>query len=124
MLATSIYSGPNLPGSEAIRTAFADRVTVATRRLGHPLCAGLDPHLDRLPPLFRRGGMAPEAPETAAAVEAFCLAILDRLAGRVAIVKPQIAFFERLGWRGMRALDGVAAAARSAGTGRCRPCPG
>jgi orotidine-5'-phosphate decarboxylase len=85
---------------------------VATRRLGHPLCAGLDPHLDRFPPLFRRGGMAPEAPGTAEAIEAFCLAMLDRLAGRVAIVKPQVAFFERLGWRGMRVLEGVAAAAR------------
>ena len=106
-----------------IQKAFADRVTVATRRLGHPLCVGLDPHLDRFPPLFRRGGMAPEAPETAAAVEAFCLAMLDRLAGRVAIVKPQIAFFERLGWRGMQVLEGVVAAARetgSAGSPRCQ----
>jgi len=94
-----------------IQKAFADRVTVAMRRLGHPLCAGLDPHLDRFPPLFRRGGMAPRAPETAAAVEAFCLAMLDRLAGRVAVVKPQIAFFERLGWRGMQVLEGVVAAA-------------
>ena len=59
--------------------------------------------------------MAPAAPETAAAVESFCLAVLDRLAGRVAIVKPQIAFFERLGWRGMQALDGVVAAARERG---------
>jgi orotidine-5'-phosphate decarboxylase len=59
--------------------------------------------------------MAPGAPETAAAVESFCLAMLDRLAGRVAIVKPQIAFFERLGWRGMRALDGVVAVARERG---------
>ena len=59
--------------------------------------------------------MAPEAPETAAAVETFCLAMLDRLAGRVAIVKPQIAFFERLGWRGMQVLDGVVAAARERG---------
>jgi orotidine-5'-phosphate decarboxylase len=112
---TSIYSGPNLPGSEAIQKAFADRVTVATRRLGHPLCAGLDPHLDRFPPLFRRGGMAPEAPETAAAVESFCLAMLDRLAGRVAVVKPQIAFFERLGWRGLQVLERVAAGARERG---------
>ena len=95
-----------------IQKAFADRVTLATRRLGHPLCVGLDPHLDRFPPLFRRGGMVPEAPETAAAVESFCLAMLDRLAGRVAVVKPQIAFFERLGWRGMRVLEAVAAAAR------------
>jgi orotidine-5'-phosphate decarboxylase len=56
--------------------------------------------------------MAPEAPGTAAAVQAFCLAVLDRLAGRVAIVKPQIAFFERLGWRGMQALEAVVAGAR------------
>jgi orotidine-5'-phosphate decarboxylase len=85
---------------------------VATRRLGHPLCVGLDPHLDRFPSLFRRGVLAPGAPETAAAVESFCLAILDRLAGRVAIVKPQIAFFERLGWRGIQALGEVSGAAR------------
>jgi orotidine-5'-phosphate decarboxylase len=115
MLAVSIYSGPDPPGSEIIRTAFADRLIVATRRLGHPLCVGLDPHLDRFPPLFCRGGMAPAAPETAAAVESFCLAMMDRLAGRVAIVKPQIAFFERLGWRGMQALDGVVATARERG---------
>jgi orotidine-5'-phosphate decarboxylase len=56
--------------------------------------------------------MAPEAPGTAAAVQAFCLAVLDRLEGRVAIVKPQIAFFERLGWRGMQALEAVVAGAR------------
>jgi orotidine-5'-phosphate decarboxylase len=56
--------------------------------------------------------MAPGAPETAASVEAFCLAMLDRLAGRVAIVKPQVAFFERLGWKGMQVLERVAAAAR------------
>ena len=59
--------------------------------------------------------MAPEAPETAAAVQAFCVAVLDRLAGRVAVVKPQVAFFERLGWRGVQALDGVVAAARERG---------
>ena len=29
---------------------------------------------------------------------------LDRLVGRVAVIKPQIAFFEQLGWRGMRVL--------------------
>jgi len=85
------------------------------RALGHPLCAGLDPHLDRIPPLFRSGSMAPGAPETAAAVEAFCVAVLDRLAGRVAVVKPQIAFFERLGWRGLQALETVIRAARERG---------
>lgn len=93
-------------------TAFADRLTERVRALGHPLCAGLDPHLERIPPLFRSGSMEPAAPETAAAVERFCVAVLDRLAGRVAVVKPQAAFFERLGWPGVRALCAVMRAAR------------
>ncbi len=36
---------------------FGDRVIERTRTLGHPLCVGLDPYLDRIPSLFRRGGM-------------------------------------------------------------------
>ena len=35
------------------------------------------------------------------------LAFVDLLAGRTAIVKPQIAFFEQLGWRGLRVLERV-----------------
>ncbi len=91
---------------------FADRLTQRLRRLGHPLCVGLDPHLDRLPALFRRGSMSPTDPQTADAVEAFLVAILERIAPRVAVVKPQIAFFERLGWRGMRVLENVVRRAR------------
>lgn len=86
---------------------FADQLIARTRALAHPLCVGLDPHLDRIPPLFRRGSMAPNDPETCAAVEEFLLAIVDRVAGRVPVVKPQIAFFEQLGWRGMRVLETV-----------------
>jgi len=58
--------------------------------------------------------MAPGDPETALAVEEFLAAVIDRLAGRIAIIKPQIAFFERLGWRGMQILDGLCARARAA----------
>ncbi len=83
--------------------------------LGHPLCVGLDPHLDRIPPLFCRGPMTPRDPRTATAVEGFLRAILERVAGRVAVIKPQIAFFEQLGWRGMRVLEGVVAEARRLG---------
>jgi orotidine-5'-phosphate decarboxylase len=86
---------------------FADDLIRRVRELRHPLCVGLDPHLDRLPPLFRQGSMAPNDPATADAVEAFCCAVVDRLEGRVAVVKPQIAFFEQLGWRGLRALERV-----------------
>ena len=91
---------------------FADELIARVRDLGHPLCVGLDPHLNRIPPLFRRGDMSPSCPETPDAVEAFLLAVLDRLQGRVAIVKPQIAFFEQLGWPGLRTLERVAARAR------------
>ncbi len=59
--------------------------------------------------------MAPGDPRTADAVEAFLGAILERVAERVPIVKPQIAFFERLGWRGLRALERVVAKAREHG---------
>ncbi|MFP6639712.1 MAG: orotidine-5'-phosphate decarboxylase [Myxococcota bacterium] len=91
---------------------FADTLVTRMRELGHPLCAGLDPHRDLLPPLFRRGSMEVRDPETAAVVEEFLLAVLDRLDGRVAAVKPQIAFFEELGARGLSALERVVAAAR------------
>ena len=59
--------------------------------------------------------MRPGDPRTAAAVERFALAVLDRLAGRVALVKPQIAFFERLGWRGFQVLEDVVVKAQDLG---------
>ncbi len=94
---------------------FADELILRLRELGHPLCVGLDPHLDHIPPLFRRGSMAPADPQTASSVESFLRAVLERAAGRVAVVKPQIAFFERLGWRGLEALEAVVEHARRQG---------
>ncbi len=94
---------------------FADRLILGVRALGHPLCLGLDPHLERVPPLFRRGSMAPRDPKTAAAVEEFLLAVLERYREKVAIAKPQSAFFERLGWRGLRVLENVVAKAHELG---------
>ncbi len=85
------------------------------RQLGHPLCLGLDPHLSQLPPLFRRGTMHPADPATAGAVQEFLFAVLDRYVERVAVVKPQSAFFEQLGWRGVQVLDAVVRHARQLG---------
>jgi orotidine-5'-phosphate decarboxylase len=95
-------------------SSFADSLIERTRTLGHPLCVGLDPHLALIPELFRRGTMAPGDPDTVGSVEEFLEAVIDRIAGRVAIIKPQIAFFEQLGWRGMRMLDAVCRRARDA----------
>jgi orotidine-5'-phosphate decarboxylase len=94
---------------------FADALIERVRALGHPLCVGLDPHLGQIPELFRRGSMSPGDPATAEAVGDFLRTVVDRIAGRVAIVKPQIAFFEQLGWRGIEMLDGLCAHARGAG---------
>lgn len=101
--------------SEDTGAHFADRVIARVRRLGHPLCAGLDPHLPLIPPLFRRGTMTTADPETAAAVETFVMAVLERVVAHVAVVKPQSAFYEQLGWRGMAVLDRVVARVRAAG---------
>ena len=59
--------------------------------------------------------MAVGSPETSEAVSDFCLSVLDQIAGRVAIVKPQIALFEQLGWRGIRTLERVIQAAHERG---------
>ena len=98
-----------------MQTPVADRLISRVRELGHPLCAGIDPDLARIPEPFRRGAMARGAPETAEAVAGFCRVFLARVAGRVAAVKPQSAFFEALGWRGVQVLAELLAEAREAG---------
>jgi len=87
---------------------FGDALISRVRALGNPLCVGLDPHPGRIPPSFGPVG-------TAEAAERFCIAVVDRLVGRVPIIKPQIAFFEQLGWPGLRALTAVVERARAAG---------
>jgi len=94
---------------------FGDRVIERTRALGHPLCVGLDPYLDRIPALFRRGSMQPQHPDTAQAIEEFCCRIVDVIAADVAVVKPQASLFERLGSHGWHALECVIRYARAAG---------
>lgn len=95
---------------------FADTLILRHRDLGHPLCVGFDPFLDRIAPVFRRGTMKPGDPQTALAVEHFFATVLERIEGRVAAVKPQIAFFEALGSTGIAALERLAARARTGGT--------
>ena len=80
--------------------AFASRLTDATRARGNPLCAGIDPHLDLIPKLFRRSDMKPTSMETAEAVRDFSFELLSKLVGKVPCVKPQAAMFERLGPQG------------------------
>lgn len=73
-----------------------------------PLCAGIDPHAS----LLAEWGL----PDDVSGLERFSMTVVEALAGRVAAVKPQSAFFERFGSAGVAVLERVVAAARSAGT--------
>lgn len=89
-------------------THFADRLNAATERVGAPVCVGLDPVLERLP-----AAVIGDSP--AQRLEAFCLGVIDAVAGTVAAVKPQLACFERYGSKGWAAYERVVDRAREAG---------
>lgn len=94
---------------------FADRLAAAVRRAGNPLCVGLDPRWESLPKAIRDRHDAGSSDGVAAAYEAFCLRVLDLVAGLVAVVKPQSAFFEACGPAGLKALQAVHRRARDLG---------
>lgn len=83
---------------------FGSRLRAAMDAHG-PLCAGIDPH----PALLRAWGLS-DNPE---GLERFSLTVVDALAGHVAALKPQSAFFERHGSRGVAVLEKVVAEARA-----------
>lgn len=85
---------------------FGTRLRVAMTQRG-PLCVGIDPH----PGLLLAWGLADDV----SGLERFALTCVEALAGEVAVVKPQSAFFERHGSRGVAVLERVLAGARAAG---------
>jgi orotidine-5'-phosphate decarboxylase len=86
-------------------THFADRLADAIRAKGTALCVGLDPRWESLPAALRgRHGHATLA-AVAAAYEEFCSRVLDLVAPRVPVVKPQSAFFEACGPDGLVVLQ-------------------
>lgn len=85
---------------------FGTRLQAAFDRYGH-LCLGLDPHAQ----LLDAWGL----PDSADGAREFGLRSVEAAAGRIGIVKPQVAFFERHGAAGYAALEAVFAAAREAG---------
>lgn len=87
-------------------TSFGERLRGAMAERG-PLCVGIDPHEH----LLTEWGLD----ASAAGTREFGLRVVEAAAGRVAVVKPQVAFFERWGSAGFAALEDVLAAARAAG---------
>jgi len=85
---------------------FGARLRTAMDTRG-PLCVGIDPH----PALLDSWGLSQDV----AGLETFSRTVVEALADRVAVLKPQSAFFERFGSRGIAVLEQVIADARAAG---------
>lgn len=87
-------------------SGFGARLEAVIQDSGQ-LCVGIDPHSW----LLEQWSL----PDTAAGAREFGLRVVEAASGRVGIVKPQIAFFERFGAAGFQAVEQVMAAARAAG---------
>ena len=104
---------------------FGARLAAAVEARGSQVVVGVDPDPARLWPTS--GARAPEArallevaegdprSETAVAVLAHCLELVEAAAPACVAAKPQLAFFEQLGAFGWRALEHVCAHARANG---------
>jgi len=88
------------------QAGFGTRLHEAMLARG-PLCAGIDPH----PSLLEAWGL----PDSVDGLTRFALTAAEVLAPRVAAVKPQSAFFERFGSRGIEVLERVVRLCRDAG---------
>ena len=88
-------------------TGFGARLRAAMDERG-PLCAGIDPHRG----LVESWGLTYDV----SGLERFALTCVEAFAGRVAAVKPQSAFFEVFGSRGVAVLERVLTELREAGT--------
>ena len=86
--------------------SFADRFAVVRDTCG-PLVLGADPHGE----LLGRWGLGDDAD----GLERFTDIVLAAAAGSVGLIKPQSAFYERHGWRGIRALTRLTETARAQG---------
>ena len=86
---------------------FGARLAAAVAAHGN-LCAGIDPHPGLL--------AAWDLTDDAEGLEAFAMTCVEAFAGHVAVVKPQSAFFERHGSRGIAVLERVLGAFDDTGT--------
>ena len=89
---------------------LADVLAAAIDRVGSPVCVGLDPVFGKIPAQFVGEGVG-----AGRAIEAFSFGVLEAIAGKVPVVKPQSACFERYGAAGVAALERTMTRARELG---------
>lgn len=85
---------------------FGSRIHAAMADRGQ-FCVGIDPHAG----LLHEWGLNDDV----AGLETFALSVVDAVAPCVSVVKPQSAFYERFGSRGVAVLERVIAESRAAG---------
>ena len=86
---------------------FGDRLTAAIIAKKTSLVVGLDPRINQLPDNLTSSAEASSAEKQAEMTAQFCCELIDVVADLVPAVKPQAAFFERLGWHGMVVLSRI-----------------
>jgi orotidine-5'-phosphate decarboxylase len=92
--------------TESTNAPFGARVHAAMAERGQ-FCVGIDPHAS----LLAGWGLTDDP----AGLERFARSVVEAVAPHVSVVKPQSAFFERHGSRGVAVLEQVIADARAAG---------
>jgi orotidine-5'-phosphate decarboxylase len=86
---------------------FGSRLLTAMEARG-PVCVGIDPH----PSLLSAWGL----PVDASGLAQFSRTVVEAIADRVPVAKPQSAFFERFGASGIAVLESIIRQLKDAGT--------
>ncbi len=101
-----VRRGATTGKNDGVTDSFASRFAVARSTYG-PLAWGLDPS----GAILEQWGLG----DTPDGLDRFVDIALQAAVGTVGLVKPQSAFYERHGWRGIRTLQRLVAEGRSAG---------
>ncbi|MGE3143160.1 MAG: orotidine-5'-phosphate decarboxylase [Hyphomonadaceae bacterium] len=88
---------------------FADRLIEAVRRIGAPLCIGVDIFPERIPALFGDARADPRA------IANFTAEIIALAPARASIIKPQLGLFEPYGAEGFEIARAACAEAKQSG---------
>ena len=88
------------------------------RAMKNPTVAGLDARIEYVPEHIRKAAFEEHGPGLKGAAEAiwqFNVGLIDALCDIVPAVKPQAAYYENLGWRGLEVLERTIRYARGKG---------
>ena len=95
-----------------------DKLQELIKAKKNPTVAGLDPKPEYVPPHILKASLDKYGETLEGAADAilhFNKGLMDALSDVVPAVKPQSAYYERLGWQGMKALEETIHYAREKG---------